>query len=350
MPDQTTLVAVFGTDAEARSAAEDAENSGIAPSDIHIHSEAGASGTSTGAEPHREGFMGWLKSLFGDNDREYERYQTAYGSGRTVVAIDTSEDDIEAIADLLDRHHPLSISEEPAGSGAAAPKAASAGAGGRAPGRENEAGSVPVVQEDIAVGKRTFVRGGVRVYSRVVEEPVSENVRLRDEQVYVERKPADRPVRPEDVRTGGDQVIEVQEYAEEPVVEKRSRVVEDVHVGKNVNERTETVQDKVRHTEVDVRPLGEQGAAGSSPGSIDESDYRKHFQQNYGQTGGSYDTYAPAYQYGESLARDPRFKGRKFNDIEPDLRSDYQSKYPGGSWERMKDSVRYGWDRVTGKG
>lgn len=359
MADQMTLVAIFGTEADARSAVEDAEKSGIAKSDIHMHSEAGRLGTTTEEEHRDQGFMGWLKSLFGNNDQEYERYQTAVTGGRTIVAIDTTEDRMERTADLLDRHNPLSVNAEPASSGAAVPRAASAQAsvprtasaqaGGPAASPGNQTGSIPVVEEDINVGKRTFIRGGVRVYSRVVEEPFSEDVHLRDEEAYVQREPADRPVKAGEVRAGNE-VIEVKEYAEEPVVEKRARVVEDVYVGKNVNERTETVQDKVRHTEVDVQPLQQERASrSSSPGSIEDSDYRRHFQQNYGSAGGNYDTYAPAYQYGESSARDPRFQGRKFSDVEPDLRSEYQTKYPGGSWEKMKDSVRYGWDRVTGK-
>lgn len=36
--------------------------------------------------------------------------------------------------------------------------------------------------------------------------------------------------------------------AEEPVVSKQARVVEEVVVGKDVSERTETVRDKVRRT------------------------------------------------------------------------------------------------------
>jgi len=47
--------------------------------------------------------------------------------------------------------------------------------------------SIPVVREDLQVGKRTVLRGGVRVYSRMVEEPIEEQVRLRDEHVHVER-------------------------------------------------------------------------------------------------------------------------------------------------------------------
>src|SRR4029453_10829950 len=38
---------------------------------------------------------------------------------------------------------------------------------------------IPVVEEDISVGKREVERGHVRIYSRVTEHPVEEAVRLR---------------------------------------------------------------------------------------------------------------------------------------------------------------------------
>jgi hypothetical protein len=45
---------------------------------------------------------------------------------------------------------------------------------------------VPVVEEQVDVGKRAVERGRVRVHTRVVERPV----RLRDEEVHVERRSA----------------------------------------------------------------------------------------------------------------------------------------------------------------
>ena len=49
--------------------------------------------------------------------------------------------------------------------------------------------SIPVVQEELAVGKRVVQRGGVRIHSDVQERPVQEMVRLRDERVNVARRP-----------------------------------------------------------------------------------------------------------------------------------------------------------------
>ena len=50
-----------------------------------------------------------------------------------------------------------------------------------------EGASIPVVEEELQVGKRAVKRGGVRVYSHVVEKPVEENIELREEHVNVER-------------------------------------------------------------------------------------------------------------------------------------------------------------------
>ena len=52
---------------------------------------------------------------------------------------------------------------------------------------------IPIVEEQLSVGKRQVERGGVRVRSYVVETPVEESVRLRDETINVERRRVDRP-------------------------------------------------------------------------------------------------------------------------------------------------------------
>ena len=116
---------------------------------------------------------------------------------------------------------------------------------------------IPVVQEDLAVGKREVQRGGVRVYTHVNERPVEENVNLHEEHVTVDRRPVDRPVTDADSEHLRDQSFELRETAEEAVVSKDARVVEEVVVGKQGIDRTETVRDSVRRTDVDVEELNE---------------------------------------------------------------------------------------------
>src|SRR5215208_368041 len=106
-------------------------------------------------------------------------------------------------------------------------------------------------EEELKVGKREVSHGRVRVRSYVVETPVNEQVNLRQENVQVERRPANRAVGGAD-NLFRERTIEAEERAEEAVVSKEARVTEELVVKKDVGERTETVSDKVRRTEVEV--------------------------------------------------------------------------------------------------
>ena len=119
---------------------------------------------------------------------------------------------------------------------------------------EAEQVTVPLVAEELVVGKREVERGGIRVFRRTVEEPVSESVSLHEEHVVMERRPVDRAVTQADLREG-EQVIELVETDEVPVVAKVARVVEEVQLGVVGSDHTETVRDTVRHTEVDVQQV-----------------------------------------------------------------------------------------------
>jgi uncharacterized protein (TIGR02271 family) len=200
--------------------------------------------------------------------------------------------------------------------------------------------TIPVVEERLKVGKREVQRGGVRVYSQVVATPVTENIGLREEHVNVERHRVDQPVSTTDPSAFQEQQIEVRESAEEPVVEKTARVVEEVVVGKDVTERQEEISDTVRHTEVRIESLG---------ADADEAYFRQHWQGNYGSSGGRYEDYAPAYGYGSQMARSDKYRGRRWDEVESDLRSDWDTRHAGGAstWERFKAAVRHGWERIT---
>jgi uncharacterized protein (TIGR02271 family) len=134
---------------------------------------------------------------------------------------------------------------------------------------------MPVVQEEVKIGKRPVEQGGVRVVRRVSETPVSELVRLRQERARIDRRPADRAATPADLENFREGSVEVRERSEEPVVEKVARVVEEVVVGKEVDERTERVEDKVRRTDVEIDRLSRKAddALGRATGdAYDEDD------------------------------------------------------------------------------
>jgi stress response protein YsnF len=94
---------------------------------------------------------------------------------------------------------------------------------------------IPVVEETVAVHKR----GGASA-------PCD-----GQERVEVERRPADRGLHSvEDAFQ--ERTIEMEEHREEPVVSKEARVKEELVVKRDVEQRTETVSDTVRSTEVEV--------------------------------------------------------------------------------------------------
>jgi uncharacterized protein (TIGR02271 family) len=119
---------------------------------------------------------------------------------------------------------------------------------------------IPIAEERLNVGKREVNQGRVRVRSYVVETPVQEQVNLRQEHVSVERRPADRAVTGKE-NLFQERTIEATETAEQAVVSKQARVKEEVVVKKGVDQRTETVSDTVRRTEVEVED--ERGSAAS---------------------------------------------------------------------------------------
>lgn len=114
---------------------------------------------------------------------------------------------------------------------------------------------VDVVEEDLQVGKREVETGGARISSRIVERPVEERIKLREENVDVNRKKVDRPADSGDLENYKNRTIEEHETKEVPVVNKEARVVEEVSLEKNVDTRDEVIKDKVRKTEVDVDHL-----------------------------------------------------------------------------------------------
>jgi uncharacterized protein (TIGR02271 family) len=123
---------------------------------------------------------------------------------------------------------------------------------------------IPVVEEQLRVCKRDVNLGRVRVRSYVVEEPISEDLHLRKDRVEVERRPVDRALAATD-QAFTDRVIEAEEHSEEAVISKDARVTEEISLRSATEERTETVSDTVRHTEVEIEDERKAGRAGSLP-------------------------------------------------------------------------------------
>lgn len=254
-----TVIGFFDNPTEAQKAAERLQSLGISRDRIDVsNNAAGSTGVADSHTTERSdrdkesGITRFFKNLFGNDDNEADRYShVAHRSSAIVTVHARTEEEAEQAADLLDDCGAVDVDERAAQYGYTSGQSASEA--GRRENISNERGAtIPRIEENMEVGKRTVERGGVRVRSRIVERPVEEHVRLREENVHVEREAVNRPVSGEELANFQERDIELTERAEVPVVNKQARVVEEVRVTRDVNERDETIHDTVRKTDVDI--------------------------------------------------------------------------------------------------
>ncbi len=261
-----TLVGIFEDRTAARKAVAQLTNAGIKQGDISIaRKEDGGTGyTSYGGANSSDYETGtsigdkvsnFFDGIFGTdiNDDERRTYTESVKGGQTVVTVHAEENMVDRAADILNES---GVVQNDAGAVQNDAQMRGAKENNAADDRENSANkdeiALPVIEEQLNVGKRVVQRGGVRVHKRVSEKDVQETVNLREENITVDRHKVDRDASDADFAAVKQGEFTVTTKAEVPVVSKDAKVVEEVVVGKNVTERTETVSDTVRRTDVDV--------------------------------------------------------------------------------------------------
>jgi stress response protein YsnF len=208
---------------------------------------------------------------------------------------------------------------------------------------------VPVVEEEIQVGKRKVEKGGVKVSTTVTETPVEADVHLHEERVKVKRRAVDRPVTDADVQAFQEGTIEMKESAEEAVVSKRVRVIEEVVLSKEARDTTQKVRDKVRKTDVDVHEVDTPAVVTDQGFETFRPTFEKHFKSHYGKSGRvTLEEFTPAYRFGHSLGTDEHYRSGDWATIEPEARKHWESKNEG-TWEEFKDAIHHAWDKARGK-
>lgn len=276
-----TVTAMFDNRSEAESARERLSASGVEADRVRIidqgSSDSGSGmGSGSSGSGNHEGFWASLKDMFlPDEDRH--AYGEGIRRGGYMLVAEVDESDANRACSILDESNSVDfdqrqdewrnggwtgyqagafgrLSGDDTGSGEGMRSGDYAGRSG-----ETEEERIPIVEEELRVGKREVERGGARVRSYVREVPVHEQVNLREEHVDIERRPVDRALGQGDATDGDifrDREIEMTERAEEAVIGKEARVREELVVRKTVDERTENIDDTVRRTEVDVDETG----------------------------------------------------------------------------------------------
>lgn len=304
-----TVVGVFDTVDEAERARESLLDAGFDDSAVRVQSQAqalqgwneSASTSSTGSRTGDtdEGFMAsvgrFFSNMFRSSDEHAGHYSEAVRRGSSVVVVMADEGRVETARATLaaagavdiDKRTEAWRQEGYTGFDASARPFGTDEIEAERSRFQTQSGQlrsdtgtvIPVVREDIEIGKREVDLGAVRVFSHTEVQPVQEQVQLRN-------------------------------------------------------------------TVVDVENTAATGAMGSTESF---PDYRSHYQMNLASMGGRYEDYEPAYRYGSTLRSDPRYANRAWDDVERDAQRDWSSRYPGSTWERVKQAVHHGWDAMVGR-
>ena len=242
----STVIGLFEERADADAALKDLTNAGFDRNDVEMKEAGSASGLDSDLKDH------------GVPDGDIKLFLEGVRAGDTLEIAHTSDDKAEQAREIMDRNGAIDIHDAfaqrgqttaavmptsttatamPAQTAATAMPAQTAATAMPAQNTAMTPGAnaggetvIPIVEEELSVGKRQIQRGGARIHTRITERPVSEQVTLREEEVTVNRRPVDRAVSEGDMAFK-EQNFEVTETNEVPVVSKEARVVEEVVVG-----------------------------------------------------------------------------------------------------------------------
>ncbi|QPQ54469.1 YsnF/AvaK domain-containing protein [Allosphingosinicella flava] len=321
-----TITAIFDSQSEADAAKMRLTSSRIDADNIRIidQNASGSTGSSSSAGGQNKGFFDSLKDMFLP-DEDAHAYGEGISRGGYLLCAQVDEDEADEAIRILDEAESVDFDQRQdewrsqgwtgwagrtdtgavSGAGMGASGLGTAAMGGTSmesgsgmtsgqyeSGRTVEEERIPIVEEELRVGKREVARGGARVRSYIRETPVHEQVSLREEQVSVERRPVDQRLSSADLSSGDmlrEHDIEMTETAEEAVVGKEARVREELVVRKTAEERVEDIEETVRNTEVEVdeglredRPaFGFKGDASKSDMDRERSDFERDDKSRY---------------------------------------------------------------------
>jgi uncharacterized protein (TIGR02271 family) len=260
-----TVVGIFDSKTEARQAMNELVQRGFVKENIDISEgnfgddsiQSSTTDTNTGVGDSVSNFF---SNLFSDDQTQAQNYANVARDSEAILTVQAdSQERANEVAEIFDRYGSVDVNERSTQyqQGTQATGNFSAAASQTTTGETATTGAakIPVIEEELQVGKRAVEQGGVRIRSRVIEKPVEEHLRLRQERVIVNRHPVNRAVTDADVTNFKQGDFEITERGEEAVVSKQARVVEEIEVGKQVQEREEVVRDTVRRTDVDVQEL-----------------------------------------------------------------------------------------------
>ncbi len=231
-----TVVAIYANLEAAQGAADDLRDQGFTNEQVDV-----ATGDSYAEEDENDNSVArFFKNLFGNDqdDRRHHRYTEVAKKNSILTVYPDSDDQAGLAAEIMDNHQPLDVDKhyeddyidrnsDTGDRGEVevqrnkivgddhddvnfsqnrdfARKENNSAVDGEIDNDElvEEEGNrtIPVMEERMRVDKKKVQTGGIRLRSRIIEKPVEENIRLREEHVTVRRKKVDRAATDEEMK------------------------------------------------------------------------------------------------------------------------------------------------------
>jgi uncharacterized protein (TIGR02271 family) len=257
------VVTLFDSAGHAEAAKRNLEKAGFSANEISIVGKQGLLGS---GETLRE--PGLWHRLFGSDIEEHEAkvYGKTVEAGGVVLTLRVPESEVPRAMGILNQHNVVDVQNRALETGfleknTAAPVASATTAAMPAKPLTTDIGKGEVLrlaEEQLEVGKRLVKEGTARIRRFVTERPVEAQVKLHEEHAEIVRRAISDPAFVKDI-DWSDRTIEVTETAEEPVVGKSARIVEEVVIGRKGTDRVQTVRDTVRQQRVEVERTSERG-------------------------------------------------------------------------------------------
>jgi stress response protein YsnF len=268
-----TLVAAFDTPAHAAAAIEALKAGGFHEDDLSIFDK---DRLSAGSKDVKEASL-WHR-LFGGNLYKHEAavFGQTVDRGGSVLTLRVLDSEVAHAMGILDLHRPIDVQDRAVTSGIATSATVDSAARAIAESPIAAVQKVAVTpkvaethdevlrraEEQLQVGKKNLETGRTRVRRFTTEREVAEDVTLHEEHAEVLRRAITEPVKAADL-DWSDREIEVVETAEQALVSKTARVVEEVQLKKVGTDHIETVHEKLRRQQAEIqrvdptrKPLG----------------------------------------------------------------------------------------------
>lgn len=263
-----TIAAAYDNRDHAQSAMNALKAAGFHPADISLLDRKTAPESSLW---NTKSPTLWQR-IFGASVMEHEAriYDKTVGQGGAIIAVRVPDNEVAHATGILDLHHPIDVQDRALTTGVmpAARVEAAAARAVAAPLTAKQEVALPaklageqvlrLAEEQLNVGKRMLETGRTRVRRFVTERDVSADVTLHEEHAEVMRRAVADPKFLADV-DWADKEIEVVETAEQALVNKTAKVVEEVALKSVGSDHVQTLHEKIRHQEVEVEKLDAEG-------------------------------------------------------------------------------------------